>query len=132
MELNAGLLEELGFVVQRPVIHHCDNNSAVLTYASEVAEWRSPTLGTKYWHSRDYIDEGKIRIIHVPTKDNNADIHTKPLPNEDHSRCCSWLGLFQDEAVMNAFCVYTHGHMCELLGLYVGDADQAGECGAGG
>ena len=72
VEMNIGLLEELGFNVARPAIQYCDNNSAVLTYDTEVAEWRSPTLGTKYWHSRDYIDEGKIKIVHIPTKENNA------------------------------------------------------------
>ena len=68
------LLEELGFKVARPEVLLCDNNSAVLTYASEFPEWRTPTLGTKYWHSRDYVDGGEIVIRHTPGEANNSDI----------------------------------------------------------
>jgi hypothetical protein len=69
------LLEELGFTVGRPIKQNCDNNSAVLTYNSEQPEWRSPTLATKYYHSRDYVDNEDIRVIYVPTGENNSDIH---------------------------------------------------------
>ena len=88
------LLEELGFTVTRPETLLCDNNSAVLTYASEFPEWRTPTLGTKYWHSRDYVDGGDITIRHVPGEENNSDIHTKWLPNPDHLRHTQWMGMF--------------------------------------
>ena len=90
------LFEELGFTVKRPQILNCDNNSAVATYATENAEWRSPTLATKYWHSRDYIDDGDIGVRYIATRENNADIHTKFLPNADHLRHCKWLGLRGD------------------------------------
>ena len=94
MMINAHL-EEMGFKVQKPQTLLCDNNSAVMTYATEVPEWRSPTLATKYWHSRDYIDGGDITIKHTPGEDNNSDIHTKWLPNPDHLRHSSWLGLYE-------------------------------------
>lgn len=93
MMMIAALVEELGFKVQRPMTLWCDNNSGVLTYASEMPEWRTPTLGTKYWHSRDYVDGGDISIKHVPGQDNSADLHTKWLPNPDHIRHTAWLGL---------------------------------------
>ena len=93
MMMIAALVEELGFKVQRPMTLWCDNNSGVLTYASEMPEWRTPTLGTKYWHSRDYVDGGDICIKHVPGQDNSADLHTKWLPNPDHIRHTAWLGL---------------------------------------
>merc|ERR1712185_646907 len=86
------LLEELGFTVARPMIQNCDNNSAVLTYNTEQPEWRSPTLASKYYHSRDYVDNEDIRVIYIPTGENNSDIHTKWLPNVDHLRHASWLG----------------------------------------
>lgn len=97
MMMITALLEELGFEVERPQVLNCDNNSAVATYATEVAEWRSPTLATKYWHSRDHIDDGHIRVRYVNTADNNSDIHTKFLPNADHLRHCKWLGLYGDK-----------------------------------
>jgi hypothetical protein len=91
--LTAALFKEFGFEVQVPTILHCDNNSAVSTYATEVAEWRTPTLATKYWHSRDHVDSGDIKVVYIDTKSNNADVHTKWLPNQDHLRHAHWLGL---------------------------------------
>ena len=41
IQMTAALLEELGFKVARPAILNCDNNSAVCTYSTEVAEWRT-------------------------------------------------------------------------------------------
>ena len=90
----AALYEEMGFAVERAMVLHCDNNSGVMTYASELPEWRSSMLGTKYYRSRSYIDEGDITIVYIPTADNNADIHTKWLSNADHLRHARWLGLF--------------------------------------
>ena len=88
-------LEEIGFTGQRPLVLRCDNNSTVQTYATEQPEWRSPTLGTKYWHSRDYVDNGDIVIRHIPGAENPADLHTKWLPNPDHYKHASWLGLYE-------------------------------------
>ena len=48
MQMTTALLEELGFKVAKPARLNCDNNSAVCTYSTEVAEWRTPTLATKY------------------------------------------------------------------------------------
>jgi len=98
MMMLVGMLEELEFKVARPMVLRCDNNSAVGTYAAEVAEWRSPTLATKYHHSRDYIDDGDIVIVHIPGTENNSDIHTKWLCNPDHLRHTAWLGLYDPTA----------------------------------
>ena len=97
-------LEELGFNVARPMIQNCDNNSAVMTYNTEQPEWRSPTLATKYWHSRDYVDNDDMKVIYVNTKDNNSDIHTKWLPNADHLRHARWLGLYDPDGTVEGEC----------------------------
>ena len=94
MMMTTAFLEELGFTVDRPMVQNCDNNSAVMTYNTEHPEWRSPTLMTKYYHSRDHVDNEDIKVVYIPTKDNNSDIHTKWLPNADHLRHARWLGLY--------------------------------------
>ena len=91
-------LREMGFEVRTPMIVHCDNNSAVQTFATEVAEWRSPTLGAKYWHCRDYIDDGDIVVKYIPSDDNNSDIHTKPLDASAHYRHATWMGMTFDSS----------------------------------
>ena len=90
----SALVEELGFNVQTPHIVNCDNNSAVLTYQTEVPEWRTNMLGTRYYRMRDYTDNGVIKIVHVEGVKNNADIHTKPLCAPDHYKHMEWLGLY--------------------------------------
>ena len=94
LEMTAALFEEMGFKVRRPMVLHCDNNSAVATYASEVPEWRNAMLGTRYWRTRKHIDDGDVTIEFVPTDANNADIHTKFLPNDAHHCHTTWLGLY--------------------------------------
>ena len=90
---------ELGFKIKTPMTLHCDNNAAVLTYATEVPEWRSPTLGSKFYHSRDYIDWEQIKVVYIGTTENNADIHTKWLPSVDHHRHMRWMGLYDPSAL---------------------------------
>ena len=92
--LTRVVLEEMGFKVEKPVVLCCDNNSAVLTYASEVPEWRSATLATKAHATRSQVTNGEIRVEHVPSDENNADIHTKALPRDAHYRHTAWLGLY--------------------------------------
>ena len=92
--MTTAFIEELGFTVDRPMVQNCDNNSAVMTYNTEHPEWRSPTLMTKYYHSRDHVDNEDIKVVYIPTKENNSDIHTKWLPNADHLRHARWLGLY--------------------------------------
>lgn len=43
---------------------------------------RTKTLNIKYHHFRDYIDKGEISISRIESKDQPADILTKPV-NED-------------------------------------------------
>ena len=31
-------------------------------------------------HSRDHVDNEDIKVVYIPTKDNNSDIHTKGYP----------------------------------------------------
>ena len=87
------LLQELGFDVQRPIMVWCDNDSGVQTYTSEVTEWRTPTLATKYWHTKDYVDDRDILVEYIHTDDNNSDIYTKPLPEKDFNRHRAWIGV---------------------------------------
>ena len=93
--MSTALYEEMGFNVARPIVLLCDNNSTVWTYASDLPEWRSAMLGTRYHRSREYIDNGDIRIVHVDGVNNPADLHTKWLPISDHLRYARWLGLYE-------------------------------------
>ena len=88
-----------------------------LTYNTEQPEWRSPTLASKYYHSRDYVDNEDIRVIYIPTGENNSDIHTKWLPNVDHLRHAGWLGLFDPGSVEGECGSQPMAHMVVAISL---------------
>jgi hypothetical protein len=63
----------------------------VFTVGNPVTEWRSPTLATKYWKCRDFIDSGDIHCEYISTDDNIADALTKPLSGYKFTNFCSEL-----------------------------------------
>ena len=55
---------------------------------------RTKHIGIQYHHFRDHVESGKITIEHVSTKEQIADIFTKPLPLETFKylryKFCGW------------------------------------------
>ena len=58
-----------------------DNAGAIEIAKHERLNPRTKHMATKLHHFRHYVDQGLIKIIHCPTKDQQADLLTKPLPN---------------------------------------------------
>ncbi len=48
----------------------------------------------RYHYIRERVGEGDVKVFHVPSADNLADLLTKPLPREATKRQASMLGLF--------------------------------------
>ena len=64
---------------------HCrtfEDNAACIEVATSKAKIRPRTkhLAVRLFHFRDHIEKGLISIEHVPSRDQLADIFTKPLP----------------------------------------------------
>ena len=55
---------------------------------------RTKHIGIQYHHFRDHVESGKITIEHVSTKEQIADIFTKPLPLDAFKylryKLCGW------------------------------------------
>ena len=61
-----------------------EDNSGALTIATlPKIRPRTKYINTKYWHFREHMEQGKIALLPVSTKDQIADILTKPLPEID-------------------------------------------------
>jgi hypothetical protein len=43
---------------------------------------RTKHIAIQFHHFRDFVAKGKIRLEHVSTKEQVADIATKPLPRD--------------------------------------------------
>jgi hypothetical protein len=59
-----------------------EDNSAALTLAMDGDKYRPRTkhLSIKWHHFRDQVKQGWLKVKKVTSKDNWADIFTKPLP----------------------------------------------------
>ena len=78
---------------------HCrtfEDNAACIEVATSEAKIRPRTkhLAVRSFHFRDHIEKGLISIEHVPSRDQLADIFTKPLPHHQfrhlHDQIMGW------------------------------------------
>ena len=64
----------------------CDNESAIKLANNPVSHSRTKHIDIQYHFLRDYEGKGDIKICHMSTEKQLADIFTKPL---DESRFCA-------------------------------------------
>ena len=72
-------LRELGLVMSKPPPLKLDNKSAIdLAYNPEHHS-KTKHIERRHYFIRECVENGKLRVPFVPTKDNVADFFTKPL-----------------------------------------------------
>ncbi|KAM3412689.1 hypothetical protein ACQJBY_004055 [Aegilops geniculata] len=74
------LLHELSCPVDKATIVYCDNVSAVYLSANPVHHRRTKHIELDIHFVRDQVALGHVRVLHVPTSQQFADIMTKGLP----------------------------------------------------
>lgn len=75
-----GLLEGLGCKQDAPTVLFMDNTAAELLVTNPIHHERTKHVDTKFHYVRERFEKGDIKIRHVGTKDQLADIFTKVLP----------------------------------------------------
>jgi hypothetical protein len=83
------VLRSMGVKVNLPIIVHVDNVGALFIGTNVTVSQRSKRIDIRYHFVREYVQDGFIHIIFVRTKDNDADIFTKNLLGDLHSRHAS-------------------------------------------
>jgi len=73
------LLEELGFPQTGPTTLHMDNEAAIKLTKNPEYHARSKHIALRFHHLREKVLDGTIAPRYVPTKQNIADMLTKPL-----------------------------------------------------
>ncbi len=80
------LIEEIGdiFTLLKPSVNvHCkvfeDNNSCIAIAKAPRMNPRTKHIGIKYHHFREYVRRQKLSLFPIDTKEQTADIFTKPL-----------------------------------------------------
>ncbi|KAL6568697.1 hypothetical protein OROHE_004381 [Orobanche hederae] len=74
------LLRDLQFPLEGPPLLLCDNNSAIFLAENPVAHKRAKHIDIDYYFVRELVASAKLRVTHIPTSLQLADIFTKGLP----------------------------------------------------
>lgn len=77
-----GLLEEIGVTQDSPTMLYCDNAAAEKLIKNPVFHRRTKHVDIKYHYVRQIYEDGKLKIQHVASEDQLADIFTKPLARD--------------------------------------------------
>lgn len=87
------LLGLLGHSQSSPPLLWGDNQSTVGLTKDASFSGRSKHIEARYYFIRELVQDNKLRTAHIAGRENQADIFTKPLSFQDHTRLCARLGL---------------------------------------
>ena len=79
------LLAELHSPLAKSTLVYCDNVSAVYLSTNPVQHQRTKYVEIDLHFMRDRVAIGDVRVLHVPTTSQFADIFTKGLPSSTFS-----------------------------------------------
>ncbi|GJW08931.1 ribonuclease H-like domain-containing protein [Tanacetum coccineum] len=75
------LLRELHTPLLSATLFYCDNVSAIYMTANPVQHQRTKNIEIDIHFVCDMVDRGQLRVLHVPSRYQYADIFTKGLPS---------------------------------------------------
>jgi hypothetical protein len=76
----SNLLSELHVPLLKPPLLLCDNVGATYLCSNPVLHSKMKHISLDYHFVREQVHVGKLHVSHVSTKDQIADLLTKPLP----------------------------------------------------
>lgn len=88
-----GLLQDLQVKVPTPIHLYCDNTAAKYIAEHQIFQERTKHLKIDCHFIRDHVTSGFLKIFHIRTFLQLADLLTKPLTAAHHKELCLKLGL---------------------------------------
>ena len=87
-------LEDYGLTFNKiPIM--CDNTSTIMISKNPVLHSRTKHIEIRHHFIRDHVEKGDIELIHIDTKNQIADIFTKPLSTQQYLELRFKLGMLE-------------------------------------
>lgn len=86
---------EVGVGGSKAVVLYTDNEASrkIANQSSGSVSARTKHVDIPYHKVREAVTHEVVKLLHVASKDNAADVLTKPLAQEQHNKLCGLLGL---------------------------------------
>jgi hypothetical protein len=75
----------------------CDNQGALNLIDTGVVKAKTKHIDVKFHHTHDEQEKGNVKFTYVPSRENVADLFTKPLPTTHHRELTRKCGLYEVE-----------------------------------
>ena len=95
------LLVEIQYITEDQSLRLLGDNAGSLDLArNQVTVSRSKHIDIRHHFIRQHVENGDVKIVHIPGKENIADVLTKGLGKIAFNRCLASLGMerFQSES----------------------------------
>lgn len=89
----AAFLKELGFEDLTDIVVFSDNFGALRLAENPVFHARSKHIAIRHHFIREALEDNRLRVEHVSTDDNVADMFTKSIPRPKFEKCVALSGL---------------------------------------
>jgi hypothetical protein len=86
-------LEDLQIRYDDPITINCDNTSAISISKNPVMHSKTKHIPIKYHFLRDQVTQRVVKVVYVDTKEQIADIFTKPFPRSTFENIRHKLGV---------------------------------------
>lgn len=73
------MVKDFGIQVDYPIFIHCDNTSAINMLKNPMMHAKKKHIEIKYHFLREKVADNEVKLDYVSTKEQLADIFTKPL-----------------------------------------------------
>jgi hypothetical protein len=75
----------------------CDNQGALNLINTGVIKAKTKHIDVKFHHTHDEQEKGNVKFDYIPSRENVADLFTKPLPTTHHRELTRMCGLYAVE-----------------------------------
>lgn len=87
------MLKDIKIIYDEPTIIYCDNSSAINMSKNLVKHSKTKYKSIKYNYLKEKVNEQKVKLEYVSTKERIVDIFTKSLPIDTFAYLGDKLGL---------------------------------------